>query len=164
MAFGSDRRWRRIVLAMVSGVIVVSGLGGCAMRSSLTPLEARDRVQSAPDVTKATVTTGTDRESLKTTYFVDVRVTIRGSESSTELTQLVDYVTRVGWATDIGHQPTGVQLLLSGPGSPDVIAALDELGLKGYPGPRDNSSALITAKDLEQKWGKWPGEVPDQIK
>lgn len=134
------------------------------MQSSLTPLEARDRVQSAPDVVKATVTTGTDRGTLKTTYFVDVRVTVRGGESMTELTQLVDYVTQVGWATDIGHRPTGVQLLLSGPGSPDVIAALDELGLKGYPGPRDNSSALITAKDLELKWGKWPGKVPEQIR
>jgi hypothetical protein len=133
------------------------------MGSSLTPLEARDRVQSAHDVVKATVTTGTDRETLKTTYFVDVRVTLRGGESPTELSELVDYVTRIGWATDIGHQPTGVQLVMSGPGDPNVIAALDGLGLKGYPGPRDDSSALITAQDLEQKWGRWPGQVPDKI-
>lgn len=134
------------------------------MASSLTPLEARDRVQSAPHVEKATVTTGADRETLKTTYFVDVRVTLDESESATDLTELVDYMTRVGWATDIGHQPTGVRLTVSGPGNPDVIAALDTVGLKGYPGPRDRSSALISSPDLEEKWGKWPGGIPDPIK
>lgn len=163
MEQGNSRRSvQRIFLGVGIAALAVM-LTGCASSQGLTPLEARDRVEAAPGVASATVTTGEEERTLKTTYFVRVRVQMEREQTSEDLSRLVEYVSRVGWATRIGHTPTGMQLNFSGPGDVDAHAILEGLGVKSSPG-FSNASVLVSAKTLNDKWGRWPSEVPKPLK
>lgn len=142
---------------MVAVVLVVSG---CTAERGLTPLEARDRVEAAPGVASATVTTGEEARTFQTTSFVRVRVQLEDAQASADVSRLIEYVARVGWATRIGRTPTGLQLNVSGPEDVDVHAVLDGLGVPSSPG-LSGASVLVSAKTMNSKWGAWPCDVPE---
>jgi hypothetical protein len=157
-----SRRRRRVVGLAIVGAMVVAVLTGCASERGLSPVEARDRVEAAPGVASATVTTGEEARTLETTFFVRVRVQLEDAQPSADVSRLVEYVSRVGWATRIGHTPTGMQLNVSGPVDVDVHAVLEELGVASSPG-LSGGSVLVPARSLDARWGQWPCDVPEPI-
>lgn len=149
---------------IVPAIVVVGGLlltlSGCSSSSGLTPLEARDAVENAPGVESATVTTGTDRDTLGKSYFVNVRVTIRDGLMAAEQQCVVDYSAATGWATDIRHKPYGLRLQVTSSPSVDVWQILKDMEVASAPAPNDRSFVLISAKEMNEKWGNWPTRVP----
>jgi organic hydroperoxide reductase OsmC/OhrA len=150
-------------LTLIVAALLASGLAGCSSNHGLEPLAARDRIQAVDGVTSATVTTGIDRQTLKTTHFIDVRLRLDGTTKSRDLSQLIEYAARVAWATEIDHEPTDVQVSVSSTPAVDTFAILQKLGLPASPASSDHSSALISARLLEEKWGRWPGQVPERL-
>lgn len=164
MANVSSSRWVKRVVLFTTVATLTSVLTGCSSTHGLEPLAARDRVEAADGVRNATVTTGTDQQTLKTTHFVDVRLQLDGTSSPAQLSRLIDYAIQVGWATDIGHSPTDVQVSVSSPAAVDTLAIVKKLGLEATPASTDHSSVLIGAQTLEAKWGRWPGPIPRRLK
>jgi len=144
-------------------VALVLVLGGCASGGGLSPLDARDRVEAAPGVVSATVTTGEEQRTLQTTTFIRVRLQLEDVPDTADLSRLIEYVSRVGWATRIGHAPTGMQLDVSSPSGVDVHAVLEDLGVASSPGFSD-ASVLVSAKAMNSKWGRWPCDVPEPLR
>ena len=157
-------RSRSTSATIVAAIVVAGGLpislSGCSSSSGLSPLAARDAVEKAPGVESATVTTAKDRETLGTSYFIDVRVELRDGLSSAEQQRLVDRAAATGWATDIHHEPYGLRLRVTSSPSIDVWQVLQGMGVASAPAPNDKSSVLISAKDMDEKWGDWPAQAP----
>ncbi|GAA3334444.1 hypothetical protein HP467_01470 [Curtobacterium albidum] len=149
-----------IVPAIVLAGAMLLSMNGCASSSALSPLDARDAVENEPGVESATVTTGMDRETLAKSYFIDVRVKLRDGLSSADQQRLVDYSAATGWATDTLHEPYGLRLQITSSPSVDVRKILEEMGVASSPAPNDKSFVLISAEDMNKKWGKWPTRAP----
>lgn len=157
-------RQRSTRVTIVAAIVVAGGLlislSGCSSSSGLSPLAARDAVEKAPGVESATVATAVDRETLGTSYSIDVRVELHDGLSSAEQQRLVDRAAATGWATDIHHEPYGLRPRVTSSPSVDVWKVLQGLGVASAPAPNDKSSVLISAKDMDEKWGDWPARAP----
>jgi hypothetical protein len=154
---------RRTVRATGLALVAVLVLGGCSSGGGLSPLDARDRVEAAPGVVSATVTTGEEQRTLQTTTFIRVRVQLEDVPDKADLSRLIEYVSRVGWATRIGQAPTGMQLDVSASSGVDVHTILADLGVASSPGFSD-ASVLVSAKAMSSKWGRWPCDVPEPLR
>lgn len=136
---------------------------GLFFESCVGTAAARDQIQAVDGVTSAAVTTGVDRQTLKTTHFVDVCQQVDGTANSRDLSQLIGYAARVAWATDVGGEPADVQVAGSTHSSVDPSATPQKFGMEASPASMDLSSALVSARILEEKWGRWPGSVSERL-
>ena len=109
------------------------------------------------------MTTGEAQRTLQTTTFIRVRVQLEDVPDTADLSRLIEYVSRVGWATRIGQAPTGMQLYVAAPSGVDVHAVLADLGLASSPRFGD-ASVLVSAKAMNSKWGRWPCDVPELLR
>ncbi len=130
------------------------------MDDAFAPLEARDFLEKSHGVQKATVTTGEVAGSLKSDYFVKVRVTVDPSDEEGSLRATALRAVQTGWATRIAHTPDGVQLEILGKPGINVPELLDGSGFDVYGDTAPSAIALVSAESLQRKWGDWPGTRP----
>lgn len=155
-----NRYVRKASWGIVSACAVLVTLSACASSGALRPIQARDLVEKAPGVTNATVTTGTDQDTLGKSYYVNVRLKLENGLSDAEQRQLIGYSAATGWATDIGHEPYGLRLRVTSSPAVDTWRILKDLGVPSTPAPHNKSFVLISAKDMNAKWGRWPSAAP----
>ncbi|WIE66140.1 hypothetical protein DEI99_006290 [Curtobacterium sp. MCLR17_036] len=152
---------RRVLSTYLIALVVGLMVSGCSRGDAFEPLEARDFLERSRGVENATVTTGKLRGTLKSTYFVDVRVRVDSTEGDDRLGAIALRAVQTGWATRIDHAPYGVYLEVSGKPDIDVGELLDGAGLHVQSGIRPSAPVLVSAESLQRRWGKWPGARPD---
>jgi len=144
------------LVTMVSGCSLVGGRSRSVDPSSapLSPAAAAALLNAIPGVTDAVV----KPYSPETNWYVEIDVHVADA-STLAAPGVLEYVLRIGWATNIGHVPDTLTLEASTP--------TEFLNLKAQAnaitGENEDTSAdslSVALSDPTKFLGRWPGAVP----
>ena len=146
----------------VAALVVV--LSGCAFGGSEgQSKESADAALSAiPGVSEATVNTESMKSGFQDETSTVIELSLEAGSVVSDPSSLVDYLLRVAWSTQTKEANTGVVVEVVSEPQISVLDALDAGGWESAGGRSNHPErALVGADEVKERFGDWPGEVPD---
>jgi len=151
----------RLSVGVVGLVVILSGcaLGGSDGQSK----ESADAALLAiPGVSEASVNTSSLRSGFQVETSTTVEVTLEIGFVAPDPAALVDYLSRVAWSTQTKEANTSVLVQVVSEPQISILDTLDAGGWESAGGRSQHPErALVSAGEVKERFGDWPGDVPE---